>query len=436
MSACRRLSRRKLCRRPRGAGRALGAAVRAAFGLLLVAWASAAPAQAAQAAPPATWAELQPALQGKDKARRAAALLRFARDETPSLPDRLRAAQGARAALAEGDPKRVEAALLEAELHGNAGVKKKRRDALAAAWSMAKRLGLEDKRARIEEARAGEEAASQLADLLMRREKSREPPPAAPLEAELAGRVEGALSSWLALGDEGQHGAARVLLGRKAALDGDAVAAVRILSDVVDALGKRRGATAVMGEASRHLARLFEGQGRFADAAAAALAADRAAAIDLKKPAPTAPALPTPYVRTAETAALCKRARAAQVSCAKVEAQRWGERTFYDFSTEPRAAFNPARADDVLAEYESLLQDCLKAGAKANLTNNTHVEIEWAIGSDGRLLKSFHLRPTRLAGTVVESCLASAFAVFRYPPYKGEMQHVRLSFDIGEVRGP
>lgn len=410
----------------------------------------------ARAAPATTWAELQPQLKGKDKSRKATTLLRFARDDAAALADRLKAVRAARPLLPAKDPRRVDAALVEAGLHGVAGARGKRRSALRAAESEAKRAGLEDKRARLEEARAGEDAAAELARLLARRERGEDSESLREQTTKVAARLEGALPAWLALGDERQHGAARVLLGRRLAADGDVPGAVRVLADVVDALGAApagRGASrdgaAVQADAWRLLARLYEAQGQWPDAVAAALAGDRAAAVNPRKPAPsstpssipssTAAALaeaPSPHVRSRETAALCNRARAAGVSCAKVELQRWGARTFYDFSTEKKGAFDPARANDVVAEYDSLLEDCLKQGAKANLTTNTHVELEWGVSNDGRVLKTFDLRPMRLRGTVVETCLARAFPVFRYPPYRGEMQHVRLSFDVGEVRGP
>jgi hypothetical protein len=396
-------------------------------------------AGSSMAAPPTTWGELQTQMKNtKDPGRRAAAMLRFANDDHPSLSDRLRATRKARALLPATDGRRTEAFLVEAKLHAVGSSWRKRRDALLNARASAARLRQDEKKVRLDEAVAGEDAMAALADVLRKREASAPSGGAAVDEQtrSLAAKVEGALPAWLALSDERQHGAGRLLLARAAALQGDVAGATRIASDVVDALGDGRDAAAVRADAWRLLARWFEAQGAWSDAAAAAVAGDRSAAVDPKKAAPTSTTLATPYVRTKETAALCKRAKAEGVSCARVETQRFGDRTFYDFSREPKGAFDAARADDVLAEYESLLDDCMKQGAKANLTTSTHVELEWSVNNDGKLLKSFDLRPMRLRGTSVDQCLQKAFALFRYPPYKGEMQHVRLTFDVGELQAP
>jgi hypothetical protein len=165
------------------------------------------------------------------------------------------------------------------------------------------------------------------------------------------------------------------------------------------------------------------------EVAVAALAADHA-----RRPAPQVrtftPPPPAPYARSVETAAVCKAARAAGASCAKLEAQRFGARTFYDFSRERRGAFNAARAQDVLVEYESLLHDCIQAAAKTGDTTESRIELEWPVEHDGRVTR-YELKPKRLRGGAFDTCLQRAFATFRYPPYAGEHQHVALGFDVG-----
>ncbi len=383
-------------------------------------------------APPTSWTALQQDLP-KDKGKRARVLFRFVRDDSSALDDRLRAARALFGSLAPTDPKRVDAAVAEAELFAVAGKRGQRRGALLRARADARRLHQDGKAAQLERALDGDVALRKLERFLDHRRGAGAEPASVKSAADA---VDDALPSWLALGDERAHGAARIALARRQALT-DADAAARALGDAVDALGTGRDAAAVRADGWRAMARLAEDAGRLEDAAAAALAADRADAVNPRVAAApvTAPeggAAAPRYTRSRDTAALCGRLRDKGVSCAKVEMKRWGARTFYDFSRERSGGFNRGRADDVLHEYESLLQGCLQQGARKNLTTNTHVELEWGVGNDGHVLQRFDLRPMRLRGSLVESCLTGAFAAFRYPRYRGEMQHVRLSYDVGE----
>ena len=119
-----------------------------------------------------------------------------------------------------------------------------------------------------------------------------------------------------------------------------------------------------------------------------------------------------------------------RISCDDVEAKAFGDVTFVDASRLPKGPFVADEANGTLADYDVLLQRCMKAGAKANLTTQSHVELEWGIDNGGRV-RGLDLRPMRLRGTSVEDCVRSALEQFRYRPYPGEMQHQRLDFEIG-----
>ena len=117
--------------------------------------------------------------------------------------------------------------------------------------------------------------------------------------------------------------------------------------------------------------------------------------------------------------------------CGKAEQRTFGDTLHYDFSREPRGTFDPEVNAEVLADYDTLLQQCIRDAVRAKVPiTQTVVELEWAVGNDGRL-SGYDLRPLRLRNTSYDACLREAFAVFRYPPYGGEMQHVRLSFEVG-----
>lgn len=408
---------------------------------LLVAVPSAAPPKKPRAQPD-TWAALERELPDSSVAR-AEQLMRFAHDDLPAVPDRLRALRAARALKARDGAGLIELHELEAELQGALGDTRARRAALRAARDAAARARLDKRARRLSGLLRSEDAlvllvrAVQTADV-----RGRSVDPRATEE------VRRALPEWLAIGDERTHGVARMWIARavliekvkeseklgseKPERDERAARVTQIateLADIVDALGTVRLHAHARAEVLRSRAALLEDAGQLSDAARDRLAADRESDVDLRVSG-LAPSARAPYVRSKETAALCKKVRAEKASCAREEQTRWGSATHYDFSRERSSAFDAQRADDVFADYEPAVQACLKQGAKDNLTSNTHVELEWAVGNDGRV-KSVDVRPMRLRGTSVDTCLQTAFALFRYPRYGGEMQHVRLDFNVG-----
>ncbi|MCC7111367.1 MAG: hypothetical protein IT382_18885 [Deltaproteobacteria bacterium] len=240
--------------------------------------------------------------------------------------------------------------------------------------------------------------------------------------------MQDALPVWSALEDPRQEAVARVALARLRASVDDRAAAFAHLDQALARSTGRDGA-AVRAEALRLKARLLEAQGELEAAAIASLGADREAAIHTKLAA--SKQQPSPYLKSRASLELCRRARAQGIVCGKAELKKYGSTLHYDFSREPRGPFNPEHNAEVLADYDTLLQECIRAAAKARVPlTQTVIELEWGVGQDGRV-RSYDLRPTRLRQTRYDQCLQEAFAVFRYPPYTGEMQHVRLSFEVG-----
>ncbi len=370
-----------------------------------------------------TWAKLQAELPA-DPARRATVLLRFAANDQAALGDRLRAARAARAHA----PRRAASHLAEARLCGVSGQLGARARALGRA---AAALGKDGERARqehVQRVRAADADLSRLRQLVDVREKSAVPPPLTPADEGLRRQVSDALPAWQALDDERQLAAARVLLARLRASTGDAAAAEQELAVIAEhSAGRDRAAVRV--EAQRARAVLLEQRNDLEAAALASLGADRDAAVDVKKPASRQ--LATPYQKSKASLELCRRARAQGVECGRAEQRRFGSTLHYDFSKEPRGTFDPAVNNEVLADYDTLLRECVRTAVKERVPlTQTLIELEWAVGQDGRV-PGYDLRPTRLRGTSYDRCLRAAFDVFRYPPYAGEMQHVRLSFEVG-----
>jgi hypothetical protein len=375
-----------------------------------------APARPAGRAVPDTFSALKAELPN-DRGRKLTALLRFASDDAPAVPDRLRATQAARALMAGDERKKVEAWLLDAELSGAIGKGGPRRGALNNARASARRLDMSELVMRIEEVMRGDDALALLTRAVAKGK---------PAEVRALDAAKRSLAAWLAIGDERTHGLARmwITLAEPTELEHK----LSELADAADALGTARLHAGARAEVLLARARLLESAGRLGEAARERVQADRERDVNLKRSG-LEPSARAPYLRSKETAAACKTLRSEKNTCAREEERRFGARSFYDFSQEKLPTLDPQRAEDVIIEYESTLQRCLAEGAKANLTTQTHVELEWGVGNDGRV-KGLDLRPMRLRGTVVETCMKEAFSLWRYPRYGGEMQHVRLDFNV------
>lgn len=164
------------------------------------------------------------------------------------------------------------------------------------------------------------------------------------------------------------------------------------------------------------------------DAALDLLRADRQRALDPVVAVTSLP--PARYAGTVRTRDFCAAVEAKGVSCDALEEARLGGVTFVDLSRQAARPFSAEGAQTTLADYDVLVLRCLKDGAKAGLTTQTVVQLEWPIGNDG-LVRAHDLRPTRLRGTGVDTCLQQAYGHFRFAPYPGEMQHLRLEIEVG-----
>ncbi|MBI1945037.1 MAG: hypothetical protein HYS27_05035 [Deltaproteobacteria bacterium] len=376
-----------------------------------------------------SWAELQGALP-TDAARRATALLRFADSDRPGLVDRLRAAREAR----KHKPKRGLAFVVEARLHGVAEARAARTRALHAAAAAFAAVGEHARKQHVLAVSKGDDALLRLVKLVAARERMPSPPPLSAAEEAHKLDVSDALGAWEALSDQRQLAVARALLARLRATSappGGPVDVVGATADLALAIAnlKGRDGAAVRRDALRVRARLLEAQGDLAGASLASLGADREVVVDPRKPASHQTA--SRYLKSKASLELCRRARAQGIVCGTAEQRTFGDTLHYDFSKEPLGAFDPEINAEVLADYDTLLQRCIRDAVKAKVPiTQTVVELEWAVANDGRV-PSYDLRPQRLRTTSYDGCLREAFAVFRYPPYAGEMQHVRLSFEVG-----
>lgn len=381
---------------------------------------------------PRSFSQLQRTLKGAPAPARIKTLEGFARDRRAALGDRLQATAALRRLLEQKDPRLLHAWMLEAHLQSVAQAESLRARALRNAKTVALAVGHDKTAKRLDEVLAGERALTKLVRVVEKREAARAQRPLSKAEEALRDEVTSALSSWRALKHVRSVGLARMWLARldTTTPEGEAAAA-KALADLVRIGGDDRDAAPLRAEVRRARARLLAKSGDLENAVHEMLVADRAMLVP-----PTLPRFEPPpqtrYGRTRETAELCFVAYQQGIHCSEIEEERMGGRSFYDFSREaPRRDFDEQRAQMVAAEYTPLLLDCIKEGVRDGSTRDTNIQLEWSIGHDGKVRGS-QVNPRRLRKTPFEKCVKSAFGVFRYPPYRGEMKHMGNSFNVGE----
>ncbi len=138
------------------------------------------------------------------------------------------------------------------------------------------------------------------------------------------------------------------------------------------------------------------------------------------------------YARTPDVEKVCLRLDEAQSegSCRKLELQLLGHYTFRDYSRGRAAGqgLSTAQVKAVNEHYGVTLRSCLEAEA-ATLKPPASVtyRVQWTVTNDGRV-DAARLEKKDKDDGPFGSCLRDAFKVWRYPQYRGELQHVEQAF--------
>jgi hypothetical protein len=151
----------------------------------------------------------------------------------------------------------------------------------------------------------------------------------------------------------------------------------------------------------------------------------------------------TPLPRPRELAGICQalEAKAGNGRCHVLEKRILGRYTFVDYSEEPprTEGLTSSVVQQVSAHYGVLVTDCLAreardAPARAD-SDVVRYGVHWTVHNNGQ---AGDLRMERhdLAGSPLEHCLADAISYFRYPRYRGELQHVDQEFQISVSHRP
>jgi hypothetical protein len=178
------------------------------------------------------------------------------------------------------------------------------------------------------------------------------------------------------------------------------------------------------------LSRLYEQKGDLEGAA-------RATITEVHLVAQTLPAHLKAYGWTARADALCERweAQSGAGRCRKLEQSLFGMHLFRDFSTQKARGegLEPDLVRQVNQHYEILLRPCLRAvGERLQRHTTSTYQLRWTVKPDGTVGNVQISSGYDPSGGLVQ-CLRQKLAIWRYPRYRGELQHVEQSFTVAST---
>lgn len=140
------------------------------------------------------------------------------------------------------------------------------------------------------------------------------------------------------------------------------------------------------------------------------------------------------YVRTAEVDRACEALdrREGLGTCRRLEKSILGTYTFHDFSEQhsSRQSLSVEDVRQVNQHFQVLIQDCLAAEAeRLEPPATVSYHLRWIALNDGRVDQVSFDRRDQDQGPLAE-CLRKQFALWRYPRYRGEYQHIDQEFSI------
>jgi hypothetical protein len=177
----------------------------------------------------------------------------------------------------------------------------------------------------------------------------------------------------------------------------------------------------------------FKGLMRLHRASSDVDAVARAAIHDARLYASTLPVDKRLWARTPELDQACDAldGKNGAGSCRKLERELAGQYTFRDYSAKQAGeGLSPDAVREVNAHYAVSLEPCLQQQALtlAAPGSQSH-EVRWTVGNDGHVTQVALGRKEEDHGPLGQ-CLRQQFLVWRYPRYRGELQHVEQVFVV------
>jgi hypothetical protein len=163
-------------------------------------------------------------------------------------------------------------------------------------------------------------------------------------------------------------------------------------------------------------------------------AAAHAALRDVKAGAQALPAPERRWAWTELATQICKRydEQSGPGRCRALERQLTGEHAFMDFS-RPAATTEGLCEESVRAvsaHYGFLMDRCLKDQAQRLIPPaEERYQVRWTVANDGTVAEMRMDRQDRQHGPLAK-CLREQLAHWRYPKYRGELQHVEQQFVV------
>ena len=160
----------------------------------------------------------------------------------------------------------------------------------------------------------------------------------------------------------------------------------------------------------------------------------RAALSEVRLASEDLPAERRAYARTVEVDRACEALdqREGPGACRRLEKKLVGTYTFHDFS-ERASARQGLSVDDVRQvnqHFQVLIEDCLAAEAiRLEQPGSVTYHLRWIALNDGRVDQVTFDRREQDQGSLAE-CVRKQFALWRYPRYRGEYQHIDQEFTI------
>lgn len=251
------------------------------------------------------------------------------------------------------------------------------------------------------------------------------------LQVKMGGRIpkcaDAARTSYRQLGDHLM--VARLFLARARSIESDpgqAAQTSQLLSQAQRACDERRCSDV----RRRTLRSQFALEMRLGNAEGAARAALTEMGLASENLAPQRRS----YARTSEVDRACEALdrRNGPTTCRRLEKSLLGGYTFHDFS-EKTASREGLSADDVRQvnqHFQVLIQDCLAQEAeRLEPPASVSYHLRWVALNDGHVDQVRLDRDDQNSGPLSD-CLRSQFAFWRYPRYRGEMQHIDQVFSV------
>ncbi|MBI3186193.1 MAG: hypothetical protein HYZ28_28990 [Myxococcales bacterium] len=159
----------------------------------------------------------------------------------------------------------------------------------------------------------------------------------------------------------------------------------------------------------------------------------RAMLSDMKVHSETLPREQRLYARTSEVDQACAAldGKEGAGACRRLELALNGSYALRDYSAEKSGTeLSPEKVREVNEHFSVMMQDCLALQAERLVPPawETYV-VRWAVNGNGRV-EQVHLGQKEQEASPLADCLRRQFALWRYPRYEGELQHVEQSFTV------